>query len=179
VTIPRTNPRQPSGCQLPGGSRASPRAGTTSGRIVLCLARGSPRPIPLRRRRSVPIANADRLVLPDTLGTTIKLSSSASRRCLLAWRQRTTASGGRCCHLCIGPTVVTCLEILWPAGFWHSGPALSRFSQPGAIRSITECEHGRRVSALAGTPIRRAWILSSRANSSYTDHRVMCTRLLA
>ena len=37
---------------------------------------------------------------------------------------------GRCCHLYIGPTIVTCLEIRWPPGFWFSGPAPSRYSQP-------------------------------------------------
>jgi hypothetical protein len=35
---------------------------------------------PRRGRRSVPSAYEDRLVVPDTLGTTIKLTSSASRR---------------------------------------------------------------------------------------------------
>jgi hypothetical protein len=37
------------------------------------------------------------------LGTTIKLTSSASWRGPLAWRQRTTASRGRCSHLYVGP----------------------------------------------------------------------------
>ena len=60
---------------------------------------------------------------------------------------------GRCCHLYIGPTVVTCLEIRWPPGFWFSGPAPSHYSQPRAGRSATECELGRVRSALAGTPI--------------------------
>ena len=60
---------------------------------------------------------------------------------------------GRCCHLYIGPTVVTCLEIRWPPGFWFSGPAPSHYSQPRAGRSATECERGRVRSALAGTPI--------------------------
>ena len=41
----------------------------------------------------VPIAYENRLVVPDTLGTTIKLISSASWRGPLTWRQRTTASG--------------------------------------------------------------------------------------
>ncbi len=49
---------------------------------------------PARAARQVcPIANENRLVVPDTLGTTIKLTSSASRRGPLARRQRTTASG--------------------------------------------------------------------------------------
>jgi hypothetical protein len=42
---------------------------------------------------SVPIANEESFVEPDTLGTTIKLASLASRRYPLAWRQRTLASG--------------------------------------------------------------------------------------
>src|SRR6266487_7029698 len=70
----------------------------------------------------------------------------------LAWRQRTTASGAGAVTY-IGPTVVTCLEIRWPTGFWFSGPAPSRYSQPKAGRSATECERGRGLSALAGTPI--------------------------
>src|SRR2546430_7850168 len=41
-------------------------------------------------RRNVPIANEDRLVEPDRLGTTIKLSFPEGP---LAWRQRATASG--------------------------------------------------------------------------------------
>src|SRR6266487_4006509 len=76
------------------------------------------RPVRPQRRRSVPIAYEDRLVVPDTLGTTIKLTSSASWRGPLAWRQRTTASGAGCCHIYIGPAVVTRLEIRWPPGFW-------------------------------------------------------------
>ena len=71
----------------------------------------------------MPIANENRLVVPDTLGTLIKLTSSGfldGPR--LAWRQRTTASGtGAVTHL--GLTVVTCLKIRWPPGFWYSGPA--------------------------------------------------------
>src|SRR5690348_2011056 len=46
--------------------------------------------MPPRRRRSVPIANEDRLVVPDMLGTTIKLSFLEGPA---PWRQRTTASG--------------------------------------------------------------------------------------
>jgi hypothetical protein len=38
-------------------------------------------------------------------------------------------------------------------GFWYSGPPPCRYSQPGAGRSATECEHGRGLSTLAGTPI--------------------------
>src|SRR6266487_4835804 len=59
---------------------------------------------------------------------------------------------GRCCHLYIGPTVVTCLEIRWPPGFWFSGPAPSRYSQPRSGRPATECERGRGLSALAVAP---------------------------
>src|SRR6266516_6852392 len=60
---------------------------------------------------------------------------------------------GRCCHLYIGSTVVTCLEICWPLGFWFSGAAASRYPQPRAGRSATECEHGGGLSTLAATPI--------------------------
>jgi hypothetical protein len=99
----------------------------------------------------VPISNEDRLVVPDTLGTTIKLTSSAS------WRADHLAPADysqrvRCCHLFIGPAVVTCPEIRSPPGFWFSGPAPCRYSQPRAGRSATECERGRGLSALAGTP---------------------------
>ena len=66
-------------------------------------------------RQSVPIANENRLVVPDTLGTTIKLTSSASRRCPLAWRQQTTARGAGAVTY-IRPAVVTCPEIRWPPG---------------------------------------------------------------
>jgi len=50
--------------------------------------RASPRRLP-----GVPIANENRLVVPDALATTIKSTSSATRRRPLAWRRRTTASG--------------------------------------------------------------------------------------
>jgi len=43
-----------------------------------------------RAAPGVPIAYEDRLVVPDTLGTTIKLSFLEGP---LAWRQRTTANG--------------------------------------------------------------------------------------
>jgi hypothetical protein len=108
-----------------------------------------------RRAPGVPIANEDRLVVPNTLGTTIKLTSSASWG-PLSWRQRTQPAG-RCCHLYIGPTVVTCLEIRWPPGFWFSGLVPSRYSQPRAGRAATECERGRGLSALADTPPCRLW----------------------
>ena len=51
----------------------------------------------------------------------------------------------------LGLTVVTCLKIRWPRA---SGIAdrLPIVSQPRAGRSATECEHGRGLSVLAGTP---------------------------
>jgi hypothetical protein len=39
----------------------------------------SPGPNPPQRRRSVPIANEDRLVVPDALGTTIKESNQSNK----------------------------------------------------------------------------------------------------
>ncbi len=58
------------------------------GRLPRCSQHESPGrvrgPIPPQRRRSVPIAYENRLVVPDILGTTIKLTSSASRRGPLA-----------------------------------------------------------------------------------------------
>jgi len=102
--------------------------------------------------RSVPIANENRLVVPDTLGTTIKLTSSASWRGPLAWRQRATASGAGVVTY-IHPAVVTCPEIRWPPqGFWFSGPAPCRYSQPRAGRSAAECKHGWGLPAHASTP---------------------------
>jgi hypothetical protein len=67
-------------------------------------------PLAPPRTPSVPIANENRLVVADTLGTTIKLTSSAS------WAPARMASAGygqrdRCCGLYMGPAVVTCLEI--------------------------------------------------------------------
>ncbi len=47
--------------------------------------------------------------------------------------------------------VVICLEIRWPGLLVERGPAPSRYSQPRAGRSATECKHGRGLSALAGT----------------------------
>src|SRR5438034_9871889 len=65
--------------------------------------------------------------------------------------QRTTARGAGAVTY-PGSAVVTCLEICWPLGFWFSGAAASRYRQPGAGRSATECERGRGLSALAATP---------------------------
>src|SRR6266496_6522014 len=78
---------------------------------------------------SMPIAYEDRLVVP---GTTIKLTSSACWRGPLAWRQRTTASGAGAVTY-IGPTVVTCLEIRWPTGFWLADrlPLVTASRRPG------------------------------------------------
>src|SRR2546430_11764589 len=102
-----------------------------TGRLPRCSQHESPGESggPSRRSgaESVPIVYEDRLVVPDTLGTTIKLTSSASwgpaRLAPTDYRQR-----GRCCHLYLGPTVVTCLQIPLPPGFWFSGPAPTRDS---------------------------------------------------
>jgi len=66
----------------------------------------------LRARRaplSVPIANADRLVLPDALATTIKLAGPAPRRCPLARRRPATTSGQ--VTSIYGAGIVTCVKI--------------------------------------------------------------------
>src|SRR6266516_4186800 len=69
---------------------------------------------PVGAALKVPIADEDRLVEPDTLGSTIKLTSSASWGSPLAWHRRTTASRGRCFHLYIGSAVVTCTRSAGP-----------------------------------------------------------------
>jgi hypothetical protein len=50
-------------------------------------------PMEPQRRRSVPIAYEDRLVVADALGTTIKRTSMASWRCPLAWRRAGYGTG--------------------------------------------------------------------------------------
>jgi uncharacterized protein len=54
------------------------------------------RPIPPQRRRHIPIAHEDRLVVPDTLDTTIKLTflEGPVRLAPADYSQR-----GKCCHL--------------------------------------------------------------------------------
>jgi len=113
----------------------------------------------------VPIANENRLVVADTLGTTIKSTSMASLE-MPACIAPAGHGSSRRCHLSIGPTIVTCLEIRWPPGFWFNGPAPSRYSQPRAGRSATECERGRGLSALAGAPIADSLLMTQRVSGS-------------
>ena len=98
--------------------------------------------------RSVPITYEDRLVVPDTLGTTIKLSflEGPARFVPTDYSQ-----GGRCSHLYRAGRRDVPQDPLAP-GFWLSGPIPSRYSQSRAGRSATECERGQGLSALAGTP---------------------------
>src|SRR4029079_14247945 len=93
-------------------------------------------------------AHEERLVVPDTLGTTIKLSFLLGP---LAWRQRATASGAGAATY-IRPAVATRLETRCPLGFWFGGPTPCRYSHPRAGRPATECERSRALLALAGTP---------------------------
>ena len=80
---------------------------------------------------------------------------------------------------------VTCLEIRWPPGFWFSGPAPSRYSQPRAGRPATECERGRGLSASQArlTPIRSASLRSASGRAWSTDppvrHPVACSAQMA
>ena len=97
----------------------------------------APRPAP--QAPTVPIANETRLIEPDTLGTAIQAHK-------LSFLQ------GPMLPPIQGQAVVTCLEIRWPRASGFSGPAPSRYRQPRAKRSATECKHGRGLSALAGTP---------------------------
>jgi hypothetical protein len=124
-----------------------------------------------RAPQCVPIANEERLVVPDALATTIKSTSSATRRRPLAWRRRTTVSGvGAVTH--IGPTVVTCLEIRWPRASGLADRLPLVYSQPRAGRSATECERGRGLSALAGTPNADSARLTVRSLSTATAPRL-------
>jgi hypothetical protein len=108
------------------------------------------RPVRPQWRRSVPIAYEDRLVVPDTLGTTIKLNfqEGPARLAPTDYSQR-----GRRCHLYRAGRRDAPQDPLTP-GFWFSGPAPASYSQPraGVGRSAMECERGRGLSALADTP---------------------------
>jgi hypothetical protein len=61
---------------------------------------------------------------------------------------------------------VTCPKIGWPPGFWFSEPAPSCHSQPRAQGLATECERGRDLSALAGTPNAEYALVTNRASGS-------------
>ncbi len=100
---------------------------------------------PVGAALKVPIADEDRLVEPDTLGTTIKLTSPASWGSPLAWRRRTTASRGRCFHLYIGSAVVTCTRSAGP-GLLVNGPAptggAARLAAVAGRRRVRRCGEG-------------------------------------
>lgn len=148
LCVTRTQDWQRNTMGRPGPVGRSDGAGrrARAGAYHRCPAGSAP------RHPGVPSANEDRLVVPDILGTTIKLSflEGPARLAPADYSQR-----GRCCPPYIGSAyVVTCPEIRWPPGFWFSEPAPSRHSQPRAGRPATECERGRDLSALAGTPCR-------------------------
>jgi hypothetical protein len=83
-------------------------------------------------RQSAPIANGDRLVLPDTLGTTIKLTSLATWRCPLAWPRPATASGtGAVAYIYGLPSWRAARSAAPVPGLTVSGPAPSGYTQPG------------------------------------------------
>ena len=136
--------------------RSSNARYSATGRLPRCSQHGSPGesggPSSLQRRRSVPIGYEDRLVVPDTLGTTIKLTNSAS------WRADRLAPADYSQRVrCSQPIYRTGRrdvprDPLAPGGFWFSGPAPRRYSQPRARRPATECERSRGLSALPGTP---------------------------
>ena len=123
--------------QLPGapgaaraGHRSAPALHLTAGQ----QARRARRPILPQQRRSVPIPNEDRLVVPDTLGTTIKLSFLEGPARLA---QRTTASGAAAViYMWLETTarVVTCLGVLGPPVLWSGRPAPLRCRQRRAGR---------------------------------------------
>jgi len=131
---------------------------------------------PQRRRRSVPIAYGDRLVVPDALATTIKLTSSATRRRPLAWRRRDMVNGtGAVAHIYRGPAVVTCLEICCSLSLLLvSGSAPSGYSRPGPGCPATQCERGRGPLALAGTPNADYGRASNWRTVDPTDARSSC-----
>jgi hypothetical protein len=97
----------------------------------------------------VPIAYEDRLIEPDKLGTTIKLSflQGPARSAPTDYSKQ-----GRCRHPCIRPAAVTCPEIRWPPGSWFSGPAPPSLHPAQGRAGGTDCDHGQGLSALAGTP---------------------------
>jgi hypothetical protein len=111
------------------------------------------------------------LVVPDTLGTAIKLTSSAS------WRGRSLGANGL-------PPAGQVLSPMYRAGrcdvprdplapgLLVSGPAPSRYSRPRAGRSATECERGRGLLALAGTPITRLGERRARRGAERADRPV-------
>jgi hypothetical protein len=124
-----------------------PRAAMTAGRT---LPRSS-EPMPLAP--SVAIANENRLVVPDVLGTAIKSTRSA------AWDARSHGTGGLppagqvLRPLYIGPAVMTCLKICRsPARLPASGQGSSNSSRPRAGHLATQCERSMGSAASPGTP---------------------------
>jgi hypothetical protein len=103
-----------------------------------------------RRAPSVPIANENRLVVPDTLGTTIKSTSSATRTRPLAGRRWATASGQvlRPMYRACRRDVPRDLLLPIPGSRQRTGSLWLQRAEGLA----TQCERGRVRSAPAGTP---------------------------
>jgi hypothetical protein len=109
-------------------------------------------PIPPQRRRSVPIANEDRLVVPDTLGTTIRLSF-LERPARLA--PADCSQRDRCCHLYIGSAgrdVPRALPLPIP-GFQSSDRFTVATASQGLGAWLRNVNAAAGPSALAGTPL--------------------------
>ena len=104
------------------------------------------------RHPDVPIANENRLVVADALGTTIKSTSMAGWRCPLPWRRRATAAA-TCCDL-----YTACRRDLPRAlplpnrGLPVIGPVHCGYSQPGTGCLATQCERGSGALSPCSTP---------------------------
>jgi hypothetical protein len=114
------------------------------------LGARSPRPAALLptslstgRRLGVPIVKEDGLVVPDILGTAIKVTSSAFQKMPARVAPRGYSLRGRCCDLSIyrGPAVLR--DLLHPAlGFPLSDRSLWLQSVEGGCLA-THCEQGK------------------------------------
>jgi hypothetical protein len=143
---------------LPGDSLAAgrwqepsrPADRGTSGAIARRLPRRVRCPARRGRYRRVAIANENCLVVPDALGTTIKLTSLATWRCPLAGRRWATASGQvlRPMHRACRRDVPRDLLLPIPESRQRTGSLWLQRAEGLA----TQCERGRVRSAPAGTP---------------------------
>jgi hypothetical protein len=93
---PARQPRQPAGAVVRRGGLAwlppTPQRRPPRGRRTWPSGRYTS-PAASQRPRSVPIANENRLVVPDALATPPRSQRSLPGACLLEWRRRDTASG--------------------------------------------------------------------------------------